>query len=531
MNLVQTTPNILFDDIEQFKNVIMIYGKHVFNSVIVNDDMLNFIFDNFVKTNFLQDGQILGSIPVTNFDILVADASTNPKSKIMLDAVIRQRDICKKFYEIFIINFNDPYMKIPSSRASPLSFGTYGALFPYTEKGVNIDTKLVKYASVANNTGGRNYKLDISSNDEDNYTYMLEFCTFVVIMSLLIFIDCNLIIDDDDRNICIADKYKNVFKRTNTVKNYFLSYCSFFAIIDRPFIKNIKNNEYIVGYVVFKYEETLHDKFATAQLKDIPVCLNLFTQTINILQKLFYLSNLGIILSHRDITTNNIMYTPDLFGNDQYKIRLIDFGFMCLNVTFKDGTNIVIGNHPFENKNNMNMCDKNYIDIILFLVWCIRNDDDKEFLNMVSGIVNIDIVDIITSLVTFNESELKDVLEEKEAFTDIYEVNSWQYAANIDSYIEKYIKWGLLNESNRITNEKIINIFDTLHTTINDINDRINNNVAFNKPIKPSITQPDYGDIKLFDISNDPQSNSDPMSRLDKFMDLYEKNKYSYLQL
>src|SRR5579872_1240673 len=154
MSSVQFTPNILFDDNEQFKKVIMIYGKHVFNSTRVDDNMLNFIYDNFIKTDFLENGKILGSL---------TGAETSRLTTKEYKAVVRQRDICKKFFELFIINFNDQNMKIPSSTDKPIGEGTYGSLFPYIENGIESKNKIVKYVSKAQSTGIRNYEVDVAT--------------------------------------------------------------------------------------------------------------------------------------------------------------------------------------------------------------------------------------------------------------------------------------------------------------------------------------------------------------------------------
>lgn len=472
----------MFDNFDHFKQVVMTYGKHAFSEIEINEKMLSFIVQNFIESRFLSnDGRILGMISEYEREYKYLNMDAKAKRK-------KQRETLDAFFVLFIDNFSDDTISIPSSHDEPFASGTYGALFPYIAQG-----KLTKYvSSIDEKNGGRDYNIIISLHEALYYSFMIEFCTFVIVMAIFIFVDCNLTIDDNS-GVCSKKQY-----RTKTD-----SYCSFFAVIDRPFIKlktYVKGNipVYVMGYVMDEYDFTLQKKLATVTNEDLPICLNLFEQTIHIIQKLFDLSKIGITISHRDITSVNVMCSKNEDG--VYQIRLIDFGFLCANIKFKDGNTSVIGDHPYGNDYDLAACDKKYIDIILFLVTCIR--DHPKFLNLIETetLTHIKAKYILKAIVAFNRQKLFDSVTAVDQNAQQYVIDDWTYAASI-------------GEAVSITDNDVVDIFNKVHKLLNDI--------YSNLPPTMKVIRPYYEDVKSIK----------PVDVSDKFTKLYQENKNAYLHL
>ena len=98
------------------------------------------------------------------------------------------------------------------------------------------------------------------------------------------------------------------------------------AKIDAPFVnKTATPDEYvtgyvtgyvrvIVGYIVEAYDETianLYDSLSHQIDENFVDAFNLTYQIFEIMDKMYQLKNLGIVITHRDTTPNNIMYTKD----------------------------------------------------------------------------------------------------------------------------------------------------------------------------------------------------------------------------
>lgn len=108
-NTVPPINNIgyLIDNVEHLKQIIMIYGKKVFKSKDVHDDVLNFIVKNFVEKPFPYNGRVLGNIKDENLAAFNLTANE-------LAARIRQRAALLEFWNLFILNFTVTYVKDPT---------------------------------------------------------------------------------------------------------------------------------------------------------------------------------------------------------------------------------------------------------------------------------------------------------------------------------------------------------------------------------------------------------------------------------
>lgn len=350
---------MLFQNIDHLVKVIYNHGKYVFCDITIMDDMLYFIVKNFVKRRHN-----------------VKDNATN-------DSLINE------FIFLYEANFGNRKISIPDKSMRLIGSGSYGIVYAH-----NDDDKLIKYATA----GERKVLLDSKDNKSIFSAIMTEFCTFVITMSTILFYDCeNIKINghsvSSNKNMTFEEK--NIF-----VKKYQDSYSSFFAELCKPFINTIsetKNgkriDKFIVGYIMIRYDDTLRKVFEMTTQNNISESYHLFVKAVNVFELLYLLNDHGILFSHRDNTTNNIMYTVQ-DGNK--KIKLIDFGFMCINIKFNDGSNsAIIGSHTYGSKYDLDKCNKKYIDIILFLSWIVTAE--KNFLTILD-VVTKNKWDIKTSL-------------------------------------------------------------------------------------------------------------------------------------
>ena len=67
--------------------------------------------------------------------------------------------------------------------------------------------KLIKYVTPKPNV----YHVKLNNNTNRITHWFIEFCTYVVVMAILMYIDCTLIIDESKRTLCIANTYQNTF--------------------------------------------------------------------------------------------------------------------------------------------------------------------------------------------------------------------------------------------------------------------------------------------------------------------------------
>lgn len=510
-----TLPEPIFDNKDHLKQVIRIYGKHVFNAITISNNMLEFIIANFIDDAFFDEsGRILGLLP--------DEHKLNPQEIIQRETQIV---VMMTFFELFINNFTDNDIVLPTVNVGPegpgeskdFGEGTYGVLKAYVKDGVVIPNKLVKFL-VPNTPGHGQFHITKNMTDSNNYLWMIEFCTFVTVMAILIYIDCNLIVDGADRNQCIMKNYDNVFERANGAKNYFLNYCSFLAEIDKPFIKKIPGSErddYVMGYVVEQYEATFTQKIENmdppGSNKDISDGINMFVQTCEILKKINDLLNLGIIISHRDLSMNNIMYTKNPLNENKLKVKIIDFGFLCCNIKFKDNTSCIVGGHSLENDNDLDKCNKSHIDLVFFIVWCVRYGNT--LFTHIERITGVQILETLISIITLDLPSLRELL---------YTKNPWDYSAMMDEIINSEIEKRRIPHSMKLTtfriNEMVIELFQLIENTVTQIKEYDN----------IEIEKTDVGDVFMFDITG--QSN-DVHVKTSRFFEIYNQNKKAYLGL
>lgn len=111
--------------------------------------------------------------------------------------------------------------------------------------------------------------------------------------------------------------------------------------------------------------DTLYFRFNASSIKEndsiVPRTLAHVAHIMDFFQK-------RLKFNHRDLKPNNIMYS--LTPTGQFQIRLIDFGWSCLNYY---GTEIK-GREYFDDTHNCNLQSRD----LTFLIWCIYNWHQKQ---------------------------------------------------------------------------------------------------------------------------------------------------------
>ena len=533
----------LIDNISHIKKIVMLYGKKVFTSTtkIINNDLLEFICDTFITSKFLYNGKIIGYMDKSIID---KEKSKDP----LLESIYNhQRDTIDKFWLLFQANFFDDMIRDPLQNARSerkIGEGTYGIILPYIDPNTRaVDkTKLIKYIK-----SNGSIHINVSLHPREFYVWFVEFCTFIIIMSLLMYVDCHMIVDETQRMQCIESRYKNHFINPDTGKEeYFLSYYSFMAKLNIPFCNStIKANEFVLGYVIEAYDQTmysLYDTFKTSP-KQLYNAINLTSQIIDILQKLSYLNKFGIIISHRDISTNNIMYSKDPIKKNTNKICLIDFGFLCTNIKCKDNTVFSIGFHYNGSKNNMDKCNKPYIDLLIFISYCLRTH--KKFFSTINQYCNIDAYKAFEKIIVLNSGYMHNNFNALKESADDYLLNIWQYSSEFENLLQNRNQQiiGLNSQIDadnigkkqkpeyyeKIINDKLlINMFSDTKKIMDKIKEELLRKM---KPLTMDEKLPleviDYGTSGLlFDISDNASK-----GELERFYSLYQTNKSDYLKI
>jgi hypothetical protein len=533
----------LIDSISHLKEIVMMYGKKVFTSTIktINNDMLEFICDNFITSTFLYNGKNIGYIDKSIID------REKSKDPLLESSYNHQRNTIERFWILFQANFFDDMIRDPLQNAraeKKIGEGTYGIILPYIDPNTRaIDkTKLIKYIKSNNSV-----HINVSSHPREFYVWFIEFCTFIIIMALLMYVDCHMIVDESQRMQCIESRYKNHFTNPDNGKEeYFLSYYSFMAKLNIPFCnKTSKPNVFVLGYVIEAYDQTMYSLYDTfnSSSKQLYNAVNLTSQIFDILQKLSYLNKFGIIISHRDISTNNIMYSKDSMKKNLYKICLIDFGFLCTNIKCKDGTVFSIGYHYNAAKNDMDKCNKSYLDLLIFISYCLRFH--TSFFSTIKQYCNFDAYSAFEKIVILNSGYMNNNFNALKESADDFLINIWQYTTEFEVLLQdrnnhiiglnKQIDLENTRKNQKIPHHDKIIINDKLITNMfNDakkILDKIKEILL--KKMKPladeknPLEDTDYGTYGLlFNISDNASK-----GELERFYSLYQTNKSDYIKL
>ena len=115
-------------------------------------------------------------------------------------------------------------------------------------------------------------------------------------------------------------------------------------------------------------------------------------QCFEFLYKLYYLKKLGINISHRNITGDNITYLSD---EHHSHLKIKDIGSICSKINFNDGGSIVIGYHEDETDYKLDSCDKPAYDLIYFVTWCILDGYGKKLFGGIMKYTGINITKLI----------------------------------------------------------------------------------------------------------------------------------------
>ena len=457
----------IIDNVNHLKKIVMLHGKSVFKSKTVHDEILLFIIENFIEKPFLYNGKVIGSTQESD----IGQYDDDPMYRVIWK---RQREQIMKFWDLFVKHFSNGAIRDPTDKADTImGEGTYGTLLPYYNHSVENKSKLIKYMTPSQG----NYHMNMNTHIEANYSWFVEFCTFVVVMAILIYIDCNFVINESKRGLCVTKRYQNIFEvphidsalDISDTTEQFLSYYSFMAKIDVPFVnQTTTNDEYVLGYIVEAYQNTIYDLYRSldSDKQKFIDAFNLTYQIFEIINKMNHLTSLGIVVSHRDITAKNIMYSQDPLKRNRFKLRLIDFGFMCSSIRFKDGKSVVIGYHPFESRNDLYLCNKPFLDIVLFISWCLRYN--QELFKNIKSYTGINAMKRFYDIITLNNSDIAKIFEQKNKKQE-WELSVWDYSAALDKIVEKLIEDKKISPDNRLDTKRIEKIFIDVFAIMDEI--------------------------------------------------------------
>jgi len=528
----------IIDDVDELKNIIRLFGPHVFlfQKKDIDDRIIEFIIENFVDKPFLYNGNIIGHLSEQDID----------EHKIDKQIYKNQISVLTNFIKLYGNYFEDttimsPY-ELQKQGIKIKGEGSFGRVYEYRTKNEPTEEMRDKVAKYMFSTKKKPQNFAMAANDKYSmsqypYLWMIEFCSYVIITAVLRYLDCNLIEDNNYKKRCIENK--NPEKLTSD-KSYLNYYSSFMEKIYYPFAipttyNNIIFKTSFVGYILEEYTGTLKDLYNDAikefekvfpdintfirnkdsletfsklnkEQKDSILLLffNAFKityQTFELLKKISYINNLGITFSHRDINLSNIMYKK--LSSNEYIMKLIDFGTSCINIKFKNKQSIVIGHHFLEATHNFHKCDKPYSDLIFFLASYLKSN--RTYLHIISKLIDINVYEKFENVVSFNNTELKK--------------NFLSYGADTNYYIslvEPIISFD--TEGNKLSK-----LFDEVFDVLNDVRDAfITKYPDYESILKTTY----YGTMRRFYI-NDKSENGD----LDRFYKTYEINKKSYFKL
>jgi len=451
----------LINNADELIQIIRNYSIKVFDEPI-NEEIINFIIKTFINNDFYDsDGNFC---IIENKSILI-----NKKNKIIFNEFI---NLLKKYYN------SDLDFGIVLNTDNIVGKGRYGIVFK-----TDNEEQVIKLMFKSGTKNNENFLFSNDEADKAGIMYMIEICTYIIVMSIIKYIDCTMIIDSKIRKLCIDNRYQNEFDDNK----YFLNYSSFMYKIIKPYIKKIDKEAYLLGYYMSKYDITLA-KFleeSNSSIENIQLLEVIFT----IIRKIYNLSKIGIIISHRNLLLSNIMLKKT--NKDNYDIHIIDLNFLCININFKDSkTNKTFGYHVNNIKNDLKLCNKKFIDVLFLLKSIIRTP------NIFKDIKKI--YDINNKLETIIKKNIN--IDEKD----------------FDSNIE-----------NNNFNEEL---FDNIFKIFNEAKEEILKNVKSSEDDESSeeakkeiMDDIGYGNIELHNLENE--------INIKKYIAEYIANKKIYLQL
>lgn len=543
-NLIDLHPVI--ENVDHLKQIVLSYGQFVYKERPVSKDLLNCIVDGFIDKKLFSSGNIFAT-----------DKSILPghPNKQAVELKKQQLEFFSTFWPLFYANYEDTNITDPAD-LPVMGEGTYGAVFRYEESSNGKPGKIMKFIK----EGYGIYTIDISYPTHELFVWMIELCTYIITASLLIFIDCLSVDDDIVRATCLIEGYKDVYEipiqaqhkdtdlfndpymmqKTFTVtsKSYFIGYFAFFANTVRPFVNKIYDTIYVLGYIMDEHDTTVQDMYSkpmtiqndTTNQQNLIDAFNVTTQIVEIFRRFTYLSNIGINISHRDTTPKNIMTIADTHYKNRFKVKLIDFGFLCANIKCRSGETVYFGYHAFKNKHSLNMCNKKEIDIVLFLTWVLRYN--ASFLNALKLNTGVDVHSILQNIITLDNPELQKKITQQQYGN--YTYSPWEYSASIKSTIKSSstsvsaptttVTSNTPQANSEIDAKTVSNIFKRLFELLKTLRVQLKTIKNYARTSGVEIT--DYGNIKTYNLSDRIVSGD-----LNKFYDLYQKNKRLYLNL
>jgi hypothetical protein len=529
----------IFTNINHLKSTIKTFGSTVFTDVALSDNMMKFIINNFITSQFLKNGKIFGDIATPEYiNIKESEKFFASKQKSTLD----------EFLKLLVTDHLDQTIQEPLDNQNVYGSGSYGTITQLNINGIVAKDRLVKFMKFDHNdiiAHELSIHPDVPTSDNrlisqhkhirELYMWMIEFCAFVVIMSILTFVDTLVDISDSNNSI--------------SRQNHIFEYRHMFARLCKPFIKKTSSGHFVIGYIMVQYDKTIEQILDNTK-KDLHSSIFVIIQSVVILRNLLRLSEFGVYISHRDTTTRNIMSHKSGDNLASSTIKLIDFGFLCAKIKFRDNNDISIGYHPFDTRFRLDTCDKRHLDIILFISWCIRHCNTA--LNTFQKASGIDIKTKFINIVTLNNQELLAMFNKKKK-TDYY-YSPWEYSSGLDQFVTKLIINNKIDRSKSLVHstdhhDRVNLIFDEILHVIADVvnklsdqnitDSRISTSLNVDNTNIDSVKSGNYSQISMQSQIEQiesiivPDSTNVNIRTIKNFTlcELYEHNKCMYLKL
>jgi len=237
------------------------------------------------------------------------------------------------------------------------------------------------------------------------------------------------------------------------------------------------------------------------------------------------------------------MYFNDPLRKGEPSVRLIDFGFLCTNIIYKDGGNLNLGYYyDISGRGLIPTCNKPYVDIILFLAHCIRDGSCRIFAAIQDITGGYNVKEQFKNIITLNNDDMMQKFQLLKGIGRGYAISTWDYAIYLDIIVKEcndMIKTRNQNINLKkhrlgITSNSFIQlipdidthrIFKQVFACMNMMKQNIEaHKIGSHIDVREQISKPiNYSIVKLYDLDNNDEFGD--------FKTMYESRKAAYLTL
>lgn len=285
---MNTNNNKLFESKSDLIATLMKYRSSIFSEVQINKSLMMHLINFFIEHE------------ESSIQKLVDTETSITQKKL------KKTEFLNKTHSLMLKNFSLHTLKITSEES--IGVGSYSNVYSSDNNDEVIKIMKIKDSD----------KIQLSLTDNtvhEFWQYIRDMFTYILWMSI----------------------FRRLSENSNNVDSIKLmeNMCE----IKRPFIiinRSNRNARFCVGYIIKRYDITLCDLYYQQK-----ITINIFTEIITMLHRLYSLNNYGIVLLHRDVVSSNIMiskYFDKQLNKPSSRIHLIDFGFGLTSLKFADNT-------------------------------------------------------------------------------------------------------------------------------------------------------------------------------------------------